>query len=102
MTTWKIIIEDLAKLDLQDAYDWYENEKTGLGERFLDAFEEALTRIERNPFHASSYDENYRSATLDSFPYAFIYLLNETKAEVYVIAISHLHRKPSWFSKRKR
>ncbi len=45
MSRWKIIIEDLAQLDLHDAYEWYEKEKTGLGEEFLDSFEDSLSRI---------------------------------------------------------
>ena len=35
MTPWKIIIEDLAQLDLKEVYTWYEQQKTGLGEEFL-------------------------------------------------------------------
>ncbi len=34
MSRWKIIIEDLAQLDLHDVYQWYEEEKTGLGKEF--------------------------------------------------------------------
>ena len=54
MNSWKIIIEDLAQLDIQEVYEWYETGKTGLGEEFLDSFEDTLSKIERNPFHASS------------------------------------------------
>jgi hypothetical protein len=43
MKSWKVIIEDLAQLDLSEAYEWYEKRKLGLGEEFLDAFEEAIT-----------------------------------------------------------
>ncbi len=74
MNRWKIIIEDLAQLDLHVAYEWYEKEKAGLGEELL---------------HASSYDETSRSATLKRFPYEVIYLVNELKSEVHIIAISH-------------
>lgn len=63
MRQWKIIIEDLAQTDLWEAYTWYEKEKTGLGEAFIDAFEAATANIERNPFHASLYDITYKSAT---------------------------------------
>ncbi len=79
---------------------WYEKEKTGLGEDFIDAFEETITKIERNPHHASLYNETYRSVTLKRFPYAIIYLVDEGKAEVYIIAISHQHRRPSLFKNR--
>ncbi len=37
--------------------------KTGLGEEFLDSFEESISIIERNPLHASSNDETSRCAT---------------------------------------
>ncbi len=101
ISRWKIIIEDLAQLDLHDVYQWYEEEKTGLGEEFLDSFEVSISIIERNPLHASSYDETCRSATLKRFPYEVIYLVNDVKSEINIIAISHQHRKPSWFRNRK-
>jgi plasmid stabilization system protein ParE len=102
MSEWKLLIEDPAKLDLQDVYDWYEKEKTGLGQEFLDEFELALRKIDQNPLHASYYDGQCRSTSLKRFPYSLIYLVNEIKAEVYIIAVSHQHRRPSWFSKRKK
>ena len=72
MSPWKVIIEDLAQLDLQEAYEWYEKKKTGLGEEFLDEFEETIKKIERNPFHASYYHKQSRSAALERFPYEAI------------------------------
>ena len=101
MSRWIIVIEDLAQLDLQEAYEWYETGNTGLGEEFLDSFEDTLTRIERNPLHASSIDETTRSATLKRFPYEVIYLINDLTFKISVIAISHQHRKPGWFKDRK-
>jgi hypothetical protein len=56
--------------------------KSGLGEEFFDFFEEVIIRIERNPFHASSYDETYRSASFKKFPYEVIYLVDKAKLEV--------------------
>ncbi len=34
MSDWKIIIEDFAQLDFEEAYEWYETGKSGLGEEF--------------------------------------------------------------------
>ncbi len=101
MNSWKIVIEDLAQLDLQEVYEWYETGKTGLGEEFLESFEDTLSKLERNPFHASSYDETIRSATLKRFPYEVIYLVNDLTPEIDIIAISHQHRKPGWFKNRQ-
>ena len=100
MSVWKIIIEDLAQLDLKEAYEWYERKKPGLGDELLDELDLTIKKIERNPFHASYYDDKTRTATFERFPYEAIYLVDQTKHEVYVIAISHQHRKPGWFLTR--
>ena len=100
MNHWTIIVEDLAKFDLQEAYQWYEQQKTGLGESFLDELEHTISLIEQNPFYASLYNDNCRSASLKKFPYSLIYLADESKAEVYITAITHQHRRPGWFRKR--
>lgn len=101
MNKWTIIIEDLAQLDLQETYEWYEKQKAGLGEIFLDFLDEAIERIKSNPLHASLYDNEFRSLTLKKFPYGIIYLTDEIRSSVFVIAITHLHRQPSWFRNRK-
>jgi len=46
------------------------------------------------------FDDLLRDAILSRFPYEIIYLVDNIKSEVYIIAISHQHRKTSWFSKR--
>ena len=100
MSGWIIIVEDLAKLDLNDAYHWYETRKRGLGEDFLDEIEKAINLITQNPFYTSYYNETCRISSLKRFPYSLIYLVDEQKREVYIIAISHHHRKPGWFTER--
>ncbi len=100
MSHWTIVVEDFASLDLQEAFQWYEEQKKGLGEYFLDDLENTIALIEKNPFYASLYDNGCRSASLKKFPYSLIYLLDESKAEVYIIVISHQHRKPGWFKDR--
>lgn len=101
MNSWKIIIEDLAQLDLHEVYEWYETGKTGLGEEFLDSFEDTLSRIARNPLHASAFDKTTRSASLKRFPYEVIYLVKELTTEIDIIVIIHQHRKPGWFKNRQ-
>ena len=98
---WKIIIEDLAMNDLQDGLDWYTRAKIGLGEKFLDEFEVSIDKIKINPYHTSLNYEGYRSASLNKFPFEIIYLINTDKKIVSIIAISHLHRKPSWYRNRR-
>ena len=99
-SNWIIIIEDLAQLDLDEVYKWYEVRKPGLGEEFLDSLEDSFIRIKANPLHASLFGDMVRCATLKRFPYEVVYLINNLTSIVYVIAINHQHRKPGWFNKR--
>lgn len=39
-----------AEEDMLDAYVWYEQQKSGLGEEFLECLEKARQAILRNPF----------------------------------------------------
>lgn len=100
MTPWKIIIEDLAQLDLKEVYTWYEQQKTGLGEEFLDELDVTILAIERNPFHAFSVENLCRRISLKRFPYDIIYLIDTEDYLVKIIAISHQHRKPGWYTNR--
>ena len=45
--SFTIEIGDRAKIEIADAYDWYERQKTGLGEKFFKAFEKTLDSIKK-------------------------------------------------------
>ncbi len=44
-----VIIRPEAESDIDDAYQWYESQRKGLGDNFLLCLEEALSRASRNP-----------------------------------------------------
>ena len=97
---WSIIFEDLAKIDLQEIYNWYEAEQFGLGDLFFDEVEKTVEKIKRNALFASKLDEETRGARLRRFPYHIIYLTEAKNLVVYVIAITHLHREQDWYKSR--
>ena len=45
----KITFTDDAKADLQEAYDYYEEEQLNLGEDFLDEVDKTIANISSNP-----------------------------------------------------
>lgn len=49
--TYKLVIKPLAVVDLQNCYDWYEENQNGLGDKFLNRFEEDLKFLHSNPLH---------------------------------------------------
>jgi len=44
-----LYLQTSATHDLQEAFNWYEEQKPGLGSEFLSAADEVMARIEKNP-----------------------------------------------------
>ncbi|HEY2726248.1 MAG TPA: hypothetical protein VGI61_03680, partial [Parafilimonas sp.] len=89
-----------AEIELHETFIWYEDENAGLGLKFIMAFEECLTKINRNPYFASAVEYNARSASLKKISLDVIYRINEDRQEIKVIAIIHQHRNSNWLKKR--
>lgn len=87
-----------AENELSEAYDWYEEQQSGLGNRLFGEVNHYLQLIETNPFHFPvKYPEELRSASLKIFPYLIIYWVDETKRTAFVVSIFHTSRKPQDF-----
>lgn len=88
-----------AEDDLLESYVWYDNQKLGLGEDFLDALDGARDAILSNPLaYKIVYRKRVRAYTLTSFPFQILYLIE--KDEVNVISVFHTSRNPKSWRKR--
>ena len=95
---FSVEILQTATADLQDAYDWYEEQVVGLGERFVNEVDDHLELIRKNPFQfAIQFSGSYRFALLRHFPFRIVYRVDEANNEVYVSAIFHTSRDPKRF-----
>lgn len=83
---------------MTEAFGWYEEQRSGLGEEFLMAIREALATIAESPtmFHAMHRDK--RRATTKRFPYSIIYKAEQDR--IVVIAIFHGRRNPDHWRRR--
>ena len=86
-----IILPD-AQVDLENAVDWYERQRGGLGAAFLLAMEETFDRISRTPELHPIMHRNVRRALTRQFPYP-VYYFTEPDA-VLVLGIFHVSRDP--------
>ena len=102
MISFEIVIRREAQVDVDEIFVWYEEQKQSLGLEFIEALENTLDRIVRNPYHALLIEKDARSATLKRFPYEIIYRVDDAKMQVRIIAVIHQHRNPEWFYKRLR
>ena len=94
----KVQLLERAELEVTEAYTWYETQKPGLGERFLDVMDHYLTLIGSNPYqHPSRYDDELHVAPMKVFPYLIVYWVDERQEAVFVTSVFYTSRKPKKF-----
>jgi mRNA-degrading endonuclease RelE of RelBE toxin-antitoxin system len=94
----KIQLLEVAKVELDEAIDYYNSEAPGLAEDFLIEILNALGRIEKYPEAWHPLSKRTRRCRTRRFPYGIIYQIRSD--EILVIAIENLHRKPNYWKKR--
>jgi hypothetical protein len=93
--SWQIVHHPLIQKDLSDAYEWYENQQKGLGERFIKATQRRLEAIALRPqSFGSRTNKKYREVKVDGFPYLISYRINELTNLVLVASIHHTKKHP--------
>jgi toxin ParE1/3/4 len=96
MNAYQFHPEALEEAD--DAASFYHMQQPGLGKRFLEALEDAITRIRRNPLLYRKVDGEIRKCRLIRFPYGVIYRLKGDCIDI--IAVMHLRRQPDYWKLR--
>jgi len=87
-----------ADEELEAAALWYEERQPGLGGDFVDEFERTLRRIVAEPERWRTFRADKRKLDFHRFPFAIVY---SVRAEIlYVKAVMHLHRRPSYWRHR--
>lgn len=99
MTEYRLISEPPADADVEAAFEWYENERPGLGLEFLDELRAAYNRIADGPHKYQELRGGIRRALLRRFPYA-VYFAIEGEV-VVVVAVLHASRDPAEWQRRR-
>ena len=87
-----------ARIELNEAVDYYEERQEGLGWNFLEEIQLAIRRILDFPDAWQPLSANTRRCLTHRFPYELIY---QVKAdEVRIIAISHQKRRLGYWRNR--
>ena len=95
----RLITRLAAELDIQDAYDWYEFQRPGLGEEFLAALTSTRDRIVEYPHGNPILHRTTRRALLPRrFPYALFYRVDGDS--IVIVACMHASRDPRQWQQR--
>jgi hypothetical protein len=92
---FKIIIKEEARLDSATAYYYYENERRGLGEEFLEELEKRYHDLESHPLNYGFIDDQQiiRDVKIDRFPYVIIFEVIDSSVIVYAVHNTYRHPK---------
>lgn len=94
----RLIVRPEAEADIGDAYAWYESQRSGLGQRFLDELSRCLDHIQSAPKRYQPVRNEARRALLRRFPYGVFFVTDERQASV--IAVLHMARDPALWQER--
>ena len=86
--------------DVEDAFAWYELQRDGLGDEFLNAVEACIVKIRRNPDAFQQIFKTIRRALVRRFPFGVFFVIKNY--EITVTAIVHLARHPKSWKVRKK
>lgn len=83
---------DAAESEFQEAIDYYNQQRPGLGFEFSDEVKDAVVRITNYPLSWTPLSKRTRRAQVHRFPYSIIYEVRDDA--ILIVAIQHHRRKP--------
>lgn len=96
----RLVLAPETEPDIAEAYVWYEDRRTGLGEEFLSSVDACMEGVRRHPEMHPIVHDAYRRALIRRFPYGIFYECAEETVTVY--AVLHTSRDPEKWRQRLR
>jgi plasmid stabilization system protein ParE len=94
----RIIWDDEALNEANAAARYYHQQQAGLGQRFIEAVEDAATRISHRPLLYRKLTDDVRKCKLPHFPFGIVYSVREEA--IYIIAVMHIRQEPGYWKHR--
>ena len=88
-----VVLRDEAQAEFDEAFDYYEGQRPGLGVDFVARVQQVFDRIAANPQMHGVVFADIRKAVVKRFPYCVFYRAEAARVEV--IAVFHSKRDPS-------
>lgn len=94
-----VVFRHAARAEYAGAAQWYEARAPGVGYRFVDRVEQALSLIAEAPNRPAPVLANVRRARTRDFPFLIYYVVED--ARIVVLAVLHARRDPAIWRRRK-
>lgn len=98
MTKYQVDFLEIAENELIEAIEYYNNQSEGLGYELAFEVQKTIERIVQFPDAWPKLSQRTRRCRCKRFPYGVVYQIRQEA--ILIIAILHLHRKPSYWKNR--
>ena len=88
-----VVLRDEAQAEFDEAFDWYDTKRAGLGSEFVAEVQKVFDRIAANPLMHRAVFADIRKGVVRRFPYCVFYRPHADRVEV--IAVFQTSRDPS-------
>jgi len=96
---YRLLVRPEAEVDIEESFNWYEDECPGLGHEFRYALRSTIDRIRINPNAFAVVHRHVRRAIVNRFPHAFFFFVKDEM--VVVTACIHHKRDPKVWKRRR-
>jgi toxin ParE1/3/4 len=96
----RLIVRPDAEADIAAGYDWYEEQREGLGREFVEEVSTAIAAVQSEPQRFPAIFRNLRRALVHRFPYGIFFVVRSDA--VVVVAAMHLARDPRRIRRRAK
>ena len=93
-----ILVRPAAAADIEDAFEWYQTQRFGLGDEFRETLRSTLYQIAENPQLYQVIHRGTRRALLKRFPYGVFF--REYPQVIIFVACMHGRRNPKRWQSR--
>ena len=94
----RVVFDLEAQREVGAAKRYYNQQREGLGEEFLDSVRDGLRRVRDQPESCPIEHLDIRRLVLRRFPYKLLYTVQAD--HVFVVAVAHQHRNPGYWTDR--
>jgi toxin ParE1/3/4 len=88
-----------ARAEYREAALFYARQRRGLGVKFAEEIETAISQIVANPRQFRIKEEEVRCCLTRRFPYALLYTIEPER--VLIVAVMHGSREPGYWKHRR-
>jgi len=95
----RVSFHELAELEFNDAIVSFENEREGLGHRFISAVQDAVIHIRQHPQASPIILQDVRCKVVRRFPYSIMFSIKPDR--IRILALANQKRRPFYWHGRE-